>query len=169
MDVREVLLPGVGLRYEFDVRDGDRIGVVARRSGDFEVVVYARDDPDEAQPVFRLTDEEADTLAQILGAPRIAERFADLTREVPGLNAGQVEIRPETPFIDRPLGDTRARTRTGASIVAIVRGDEVLASPGPSEILRRGDVLVVIGTEEGIAGVEQIVDHDDVARRPAGG
>lgn len=158
MDVREVLLPGVGLRFEFEIEDGDRIGVIARRSGDFEIVVYTGDDPDEARPIFRLTNEEADALAQILGAPRIAERFADLTREVPGLNAGQVEIRPGSPFVDRPLGDTRARTRTGASIVAIVRDDEVLASPGPSEMLRVHDVLVVIGTEDGITAVEHIVD-----------
>lgn len=158
MDVKEVLLPGVGLRYEFDIEDGERIGVIARRSGDFELVVYTGDDPDQAQPVLRLTDEEAEALALILGAPRMAERFADLTREVPGLNAGQVEIRPDSPFVDRPLGETRARTRTGASIVAIVRTDEVLASPGPSETLRARDVLVVIGTEEGIAGVERIVD-----------
>jgi TrkA domain protein len=60
--------------------------------------------------------------------------------------------------VDRPLGETRARTRTGASIVAIVRDEDVLASPGPAETLRAGDVLIVIGTEEGIAGVEQIVD-----------
>ena len=158
MDVKEVLLPGVGLRYEFDTRDGDRIGVIARLTGDFDVVMYAHDDPDRAQPVFHLTEGEAETLAQILGAPRIAERFADLTREVPGLNAGQVEIRLDSPFVDRLLGDTRARTRTGASIVAIVRDEDVLASPGPSEILRAGDVLVVIGTEDGIIGVEHIIE-----------
>ncbi len=169
MDVKEVLLPGVGLRYEFDIRDGNRIGVIARRTGDFELVIYGRDDPDEARPLFRLTEEEAEAVAQILGAPRIAERFADLTREVPGLNAGQVEIGPDSPFVDRPLGDTRARTRTGASIVAIVRDDEVLASPGPTELLRRGDVLVVIGTEEGLAGVEHIVARGDVAGPPAHG
>jgi TrkA domain protein len=157
MDVSEVLLPGVGLRFEFENRDGDRIGVVARRTGDFEVVVYSKRDPDRAQEVFRLTAEEAEALAQIFGAPRIAERFADLTREVPGLNAGQVTIRPGSPFVDRPLGDTRARTRTGASIVAIVRDEEVLASPGPAEILHANDVLVVIGTEDGIDGVEAII------------
>ncbi|COW82938.1 TrkA domain-containing protein [Mycobacterium tuberculosis] len=60
--------------------------------------------------------------------------------------------------MDRPLGDTRARTRTGASIVAIVRDEDVLASPGPTDVLRAGDVLIVIGTEDGIAGVEQIVE-----------
>jgi TrkA domain protein len=169
MDVKEVLLPGVGLRFEFENRDGDRIGVVARRTGDFEVVVYPSDDPDRAQQVFRLTEDEAEALAQILGAPRIAERFADLTREVPGLNAGQVTIRPGSPFVDRPLGDTRARTRTGASIVAIVRDEEVLASPGPADMLRANDVLVVIGTEDGIGGVEAIVARGDMAGPPAVG
>lgn len=159
MEVKEVLLPGVGLRYEFENHDGDRIGVVARRTGDFEVVLYAAADPDQARSVFRLTEEEADALAQILGAPRIVERFADLTKEVPGLDAGQVRILAGSGFVDRPLGETRARTRTGASIVAIVRDKQVLASPGPSEVLHAGDVLVVIGTEDGIAGVQRIVDQ----------
>jgi TrkA domain protein len=160
MNVKEVLLPGIGLRYEFTSHRGERIGIIARRGGEFEVVLYARDDPDQARPVFQLTDEEADTVAQILGAPPIAERFTELTREVPGLDAGQVQILPGSPFVDRPLGDTRARTRTGASIVAIVREEDVLASPGPAEILRARDVLIVIGTEEGIAGVEKILYQD---------
>ena len=158
MDVKEVLLPSIGVRYEFTSHDGERIGIIARRSGDFEVVRYARDDPDQAQPIFHFTDEEADAVAQILGAPRIAERFTELTREVPGLEAGQVHIGPGSPFADRPLGDTRARTRTGASIVAIVRNDVVMASPGPAEILHANDVLVVVGTESGIAKVVQLVD-----------
>ncbi len=154
-----MLLPSIGLRYEFTSHDGDRIGIIARRSGDFEIVRYTRDDPDQAQPVFHLTDEEADAVAQILGAPRIAERFTELTREVPGLEAGQVHIRQGSVFVDRPLGDTRARTRTGASIVAIVRNEVVLASPGPAEMLHADDVLVVVGTENGIADVQRLVDE----------
>lgn len=157
MDVKEVRLPSIGRRYEFVSHDGDRIGIVARRSGDFEIVLYAREDPDQARPVFRLTDDEAETVAQILGAPRIAERFTELTRNMPGLDVGQVHIPPGSPFVDHPLGDTAARTRTGASIVAIVRDDDVLVSPSPADTLRARDVLVVIGTEDGIAGVEQIV------------
>ncbi len=158
MDVNEVLLPGVGLRYEFDNSDGDRIGVVAKRAGDFEVVLYAAEDPDVAQPLFHLSVEEAEALAQILGAPRIAERFADLTHEVPGLDAGQVSVEPGSPYAERPLGDARVRTRTGSSIVAIVRDEEVLPSPGPTDVLHAGDVLVVIGTADGITQVEHIFD-----------
>jgi TrkA domain protein len=158
VDVNQELLPGVGLRFEFDIRDGDRIGVIVRRSGDFEILVFEVGDPDRARPAFRLADEEAAALAHILGAPRIAPQFADLTREVPGLDARKIPIRPESPFVGRRLGETRARTRTGASIVAIVREDQVLASPGPADIFRSGDVLVVIGTEDGIA-VAQIISE----------
>lgn len=158
MEVRETLLPGVGLRYEFDNADGDRIGVIAHRRGGFEVLVYGGSDPDRSREVLRLTDREGEALAQILGAPRIVERFADLTREVPGLEAEQIELDSGSPFVGRRLGETRARTRTGASIVAIVRGEHVLASPGPDEVLGARDVLVVIGTADGIAAVRHLVD-----------
>lgn len=159
MEVTETLLPGVGLRYEFVNADGDRIGVIAHRGGEFEVFVYTAKDPDRARRVFKLSGSEADALAQILGAPRMVESYADLTREVPGLEAGQIEVRPDSRYAGKPLGDTKARTRTGASIVAIVRGDRVLASPGPDELLHPQDVLVVIGTDDGIAGVRDLVDR----------
>ncbi|MCB1264743.1 MAG: cation:proton antiporter regulatory subunit [Mycobacterium sp.] len=159
MDVKETLLPGVGLRYEFENSDGQRVGVVAHRGGDFEVFLCNSADPDTAKRVFRLRDREAEALAQILGAPRIVESYADLTKEVPGLSAGQVAIREGSRYAGRLLGDTKARTRTGASIVAIVRDEQVLASPGPDEELRAHDVLVVIGTADGITAVRQLVDR----------
>jgi TrkA domain protein len=160
VDIRETRLPGVGLRYEFANRDGDRVAVIARRGGDFEVFVCsAQSDPDSARRVFRLTDQEADALSQILGAPRMVESYADLTKEIPGLEAEQIVVPPESTFSGRPLGDTQARTRTGASIVAIVRDQGVLASPGPEEVLRPNDVLVVIGTDDGIAGVRRLIQH----------
>lgn len=158
MDIEEVLLPGVGLRYEFVNHRGARVGVVALRDGGFEVALYEGPDPDRATSSFDLDAQEAEALAQILGAPRISERFADLTREVPGLAAGQVEVRAGGPFVDRPLGDSRARTRTGASIVAVVRGDDVVASPGPEEVLRAGDVLVAIGTADGLTALTDLID-----------
>jgi TrkA domain protein len=160
MDVKETLLPGVGLRYEFNNADGDRISVIAHRKGDFEMFLCTTPaDPDKARKLFRLTDREAEALAQILGAPRMVESYADLTKEIPGLDAGQVGIGAHSPYAGRPLGDAKARTRTGASIVAIVRDDQVIASPGPGEILSANDVLVVIGTADGIAAVRHLIDQ----------
>ena len=39
-----------------------------------------------------------------------------------------------------------------------MRGDNVIASPTPDEVLKQGDVLVVIGTHEGISGVRAIIE-----------
>ena len=50
---------------------------MARRTGEFELVVYDAPDPDAGRTVLQLNSEEADTVAEILGAPRIAERFAE--------------------------------------------------------------------------------------------
>lgn len=157
MDVVETVLPGVGLRYEFTLESGRRIAVVAKRSERFTISSFDSDDPDVGTELLELEEEEAATLAEILGAPRIAVKFADLTREVPGLSSEQVELEVGSPYAGRTLGDTRARTRTGASVVALVHDDVVIASPEPAQVLHPGDVLVVIGTADGIARLRSIL------------
>jgi len=157
VDVQETALPGVGLRYDFATASGHRLAVVARRTGDQELVLYAADDPDSARVVVLLRPEEADTLAEILGAPRIVDRLTDLHRQIQELIVEQMELPPGSPYDGRTLGDTRARTRTGASIVAVVREHEVVASPRPDFVLRGGDVLVVVGTDEGTRAVADII------------
>ena len=157
VDVEETALPGVGLRYDFETAEGQRVAVVSRRTGKQELVLYAQDDPDRAEIVIPLTATEADTLAEILGAPRIVERLSDLHRQVEELIVEQVLVPAGSLYEGRPLGDTRARTRTGASIVAVVRGEKVSASSRPDFVLRVGDVLIVVGTDEGVRGVEEIL------------
>jgi TrkA domain protein len=41
--------------------------------------------------------------------------------------------------------------------VAIVRDRQVIASPTPSEPLRAGDVIVAVGTREGLDGVSRLL------------
>jgi TrkA domain protein len=150
VDLEETMLPGVGVRYELRTRAGELLGIVVQREGGAELAVYDRRDPDRARSVLRLDAEEVDAVADVLGAPRLAQRFADLSREVPGLESGHFPIPAGSPFAGRPLGETRARTLTGCSIVAIVRETDVVPSPGPQDVLRAGDVLVAIGSEPGL-------------------
>lgn len=149
------MLPGVGVRYELRTKAGELLGIVVRREGGAELAVYDRRDPDRARSVLRLDAEEVDALADVLGAPRLAQRFADLSREVPGLESGRFPIPQGSPFAGRPLGETRARTLTGCSIVAIVRDTDVVPSPGPEDLLQAGDVLVAIGSESGLQKLAQ--------------
>jgi TrkA domain protein len=157
MDVNETPLPGVGLRYDFTTRSGRRIGVVSHRSGRRDLLLYDRKDPDTCQEVVQLNDEEADTLAEILGAARIAGRLAELQQRIEGLAIDWLEIPPDSPYADRPLGDTQARSRTGTSIVAVLRGDQAIPAPTPDVPLQAGDTVVVVGTPAGIAALTSLL------------
>jgi TrkA domain protein len=157
MDVERIPLPGIGLEHVFTTERGRRIGVVSHRSGRRDLIVFAAEDPDSALVSVGLTTEEANALAELLGTARVVERLAELHRQVEGLTSAQVPITPGSPYERRTLGETRARTRTGASVVAVVRGSDVIASPGPDFRFQGGDVVVVVGTEEGTAAVTDIL------------
>ena len=155
MDLEETLLPGVGVRYELRTHTGQVVAIVVARDGGAEIAVYDRRDPDQATLALRLDAEEVEAVAEVLGAPRLTKSFADLSKEVPGLEAARFPIRPGSPFDGRTLGDTRARTLTGCSIVAIVRETDVVPSPGPGDHLRAGDILVAIGSQDGLEQLER--------------
>lgn len=158
MDVSETLLPGVGIRYELETRGRQRIGVIVYRDGNSEIVAYAGDDPDASTSLLELDPDEAEVIAEILGAPRFARRLAELTREIPGLRSEPIRLPSTSAYVGKTLGETHCRTLTGASIVAIVRGEEVITSPPPDQLLLAGDVLVAIGTASGVRKVHGIVE-----------
>ncbi len=157
VQVQETRLPGVGVRRDLLTESGRRVGVVFHRDGRRELALYDRDDPDACRDSLVLTAEEADTLAELLGAPRIVERLEALHRQVEGLVSEEMLIEAGSPYDGRTLGDARVRTRTGASIVAVIRGHEVHPSPGPDFTFRAGDVVVVVGTTEGTEAVADIL------------
>lgn len=154
-EVQETNLPGVGVRYEFTSHGGRRIGVVAHRSGRREVFVADPDDPDAAGRVVDLSEEDSRTLGELLGVSQIAGQLADLQQHVEGLAIDWLPVGRDSPYAARPMGDARIRTRTGVSVVAIIRGEEAIPAPGPEERIESGDYLVVVGNHR---GVEQVVE-----------
>lgn len=157
MDVEETALPGIGLRHEFKTRHGQRVGVITHHGGRKDLVVYDVRDPDAVRESIPLTAEESDVLSELLGAPHIVERLADLSKTFAGLVGEQIQITPQSPYAHRTLGDAKIRTRTGASVVAVVRDHEVIASPRPDFQFEPDDVIVVVGTPENTAAVGDIV------------
>ena len=150
MNVDETELPGLGIRKDFVTASGRRIGVVELREGETELFVSTWDDPDTCQASIPLTADEASTLGNLLGGQHIAMRLAEEHREIPGIVTRQFSISADSPFHDQPMGKACIRTRSGASIVAIMREGEVLPSPGPDVVLHPGDLLVAVGTQEGL-------------------
>lgn len=154
-EIREVKLPGVGVRYEFVTQDGNAVGVVTHRTGRREIYVSSEGDRDRFDLMLSLTNTDSRILAELLGASRVAEELADLQQRIEGLAIDWLPLREDSLYVNRPMGDARIRTRTGVSVVAVVRGDEPFPAPGPDMTLQSGDYLVVVGTYRGI---EQLVE-----------
>jgi len=156
VDVERTALPGIGLQHVFTTRRGRQIGVVSHRNGQRDLAVYDKEDPDTCVVMVKLTPEEANVLAELLGTERVVERLAELHRQVEGLVTEQIPITAGSPYDGRTLGSTQARSRTGASIVAVVRDAQVIVSPRPDFVFAAGDKVVVVGTGEGTAAVARI-------------
>lgn len=168
VEITSRVLPGIGVCQEVALHDGRRVGIVTRRNGLREIVFYD-DDGDGADATVALTDDEANAVAEILGAPQLTFRLAALQRQADGLIVEQLPVPADSPFAGRPLGDTQARTRTGASIVAVLRQGAAMASPTPDFVLFPGDLVVTVGTQAGVNQVAHILDGSVEVGPPGSG
>ena len=159
--VEQTALPGIGVRHDLLTESGRRLGVVSHRNGRRDLVLYDPDDPDSCQHDIPLTDDEAEALADILGASLMLGQLAGLREQAAGLLTEQIAIQAGSKYVNRKLGDTQARSRTSASIVAVLRNSEVIASPDPAFRFAAGDVVVVVGTRKGLDGVTAILADND--------
>lgn len=156
-DVSETRLPGVGVRHEFMTAGGERVGVLSHRSGRRELVVYDKNDLDAAMTVLHLDRDDTRTLAELLGATQVSEALTSVQQQVEGLAIDWISIPAGSKFAKATIADGAFRTRTGASIVAVVRGDATIPAPGPEHQFEAGDVAVAVGTPEGLAQLRDLI------------
>lgn len=128
----ETPLPGVGMRYDFDGRFGKRVGVITHRDGRRELFVSLKSDPDACAQSIVLSEDEAEVVSDLMGGSTVTRRMAQSMQDIEGLAMDWLPLADTTPFNGRPLGSTMLRTRTGASIVAVIRGGGAIPHRGRS-------------------------------------
>jgi TrkA domain protein len=159
VNVEVTPLPGIGVRKDFTIRNGRRVGVVTHRDGQIELIVSKSDDPDACLATLPLNADEAGALANLLGAPQLVAQLTEEHREFEGINTKQLPIPIGSPFDCRTLADTAMRTRTGVSVVAVMRAGQVTPSPTSDFTVTAGDVLVAVGTSEGLEAALKILQQ----------
>ncbi|HTJ00487.1 MAG TPA: cation:proton antiporter [Dongiaceae bacterium] len=98
-------------------------------------------------------------------APREASvpaATASLLREA---DLDTVGLAAHSPAAGKLIRELELRTRTGASIVGIERGDTKIINPGPDEELQAGDQVLLLGTTAQIAAAKNLF----TAASPASG
>ena len=68
-----------------------------------------------------------------------------------------VTVLATSPFVGATIAEGEFRTRTGASIVAVVRGETTIPAPGPDHRFEAGEVVVVVGTADGLAQLRTLL------------
>jgi TrkA domain protein len=156
-EVRETHLPGVGVKHDFTTDDGRDIGVLVHRDGRRDIVVYDADDPDSCSMRMSMSAPDTRTLAELLGTSQVNTAVQAVQQEIEGLAIEWLTIEPTSPSAGRTIGDGEFRTRTGVSVVAVIRDDAPSPAPGPEFGLHAHDVIVCVGTIEGLDKVRELI------------
>lgn len=155
--VRETQLPGVGVKHDFTAEDGREIGVLVHRDGRRDVVVYDAVDPDSCSMQVSLNADDTRTLAEMLGTSQVNTAVQVVQHEIEGLAIEWITVEPVSAIPDTTIGDGQFRTKTGCSVVAVVRGETPHPAPGPEFGLEANDVVVAVGTIDGLNLLRQLI------------
>jgi CPA2 family monovalent cation:H+ antiporter-2 len=113
----------------------------------------------------------AATLVEVLGAQMSkggvatdAGTLAQVGQLLPGLGEPiAVRIRAQSAAVGRTLAELEVRGLTGATVLAIIRGEEQVIVPTAKEALRAEDVLALAGTHEAVEAARQLLEGRDVS------
>src|SRR5690606_15663332 len=102
----------------------------------------------------------AETLAALM-ARQVSDRPEPELNDrslLPGLDHARTFLVTEASHaVHKTLGEVHLRARTGATVIAIHRGQEGVTLPTGHEPLRPGDKLALIGTNDALARAELLL------------
>jgi CPA2 family monovalent cation:H+ antiporter-2 len=102
-----------------------------------------------AEDIQRFADEvRRELYAPITRQGIDDDLYAQLRRASREIETEWIRLPESDSVVNKTIGDLQIRSSTGASIVAIVRGEEVMPNPGPEVALRAGDLVGVLGTPD---------------------
>lgn len=71
-----------------------------------------------------------------------------------GLSLSWFTLQADSPLVNRTIGESRIRTYTGASVVAVLRGHQLTTNPMPDFRLAAGDRIAVLADQAQLAAFE---------------
>jgi K+/H+ antiporter YhaU regulatory subunit KhtT len=70
--------------------------------------------------------------------------FYERSRNTTSFNPIEIQIPLESHLIGKTLQDISFRNHTGGTIIGIKRGEQVIMSPGPSDVIEAEDTFVIL-------------------------
>lgn len=155
MSIYETELPGVGKKFEVEISETERVIVVIHHNGRREI--FHKQEPDaDGHKLFELPDRLARKVGSIIEGSYFQPVASPTIDTLLGGDTvlDWAEIEEGTPLDGRSLAECELRARTGASILAVRRGDETIANPDPEFQTQAGDTLIALGSREQIDALD---------------
>jgi len=108
--------------------------------------------------ISRLVNEIRASHYQALRPPPGEQPRFTLTgtfRAIPQMQVERIVLDADSPAVGQTIAETQLRSKTGALILAVRRGDSDLATPEADFKLEAGDALVVVGQPQQITKAAQ--------------
>ncbi len=164
MEIKTGDLPGIGKRYSFKTAEGDNLVVILHQSGHREIYHFAGSDEDEPDFVLELSDEEARQLGTLLLGvdyqPVTDDRVELLLKNI---RVEWLQVPPDSELANKRIVDSQIRTQTGATIIGIQRGEDMIGSPDIDEMILPGDTLMIVGNREQTKRLESLCESCSLA------
>ena len=157
MKVKTSELPGIGKSYALETAEGARLVVIVHHQGNREFYYFEDPDQDDPSQTFLLTDEEARQVGTILLGvdyqPVTDDRMEFLVKN---LRVDWLKVAPASCLAGKSILESQIRKRTGATVIAIQRGEKMIGSPDVNEVIQPGDILMSIGTRDQTRTLESL-------------
>jgi Trk K+ transport system NAD-binding subunit len=115
---------------------------------DIEIIARA-EEMEATRKMYRAGADYVLSLATVTG--RMAASAVLDDEDVISLDTQVDVVRTRAPGLTgRTLGDADVRGRTGCTVVAVERDDEIVTDLGPEFRVLAGDALIIAGTDEGV-------------------
>jgi CPA2 family monovalent cation:H+ antiporter-2 len=83
----------------------------------------------------------------------------DLLMALKGIEIIWMELTTASPLVGKSLAEANLRSQTGASVVALVREQQLIANPKSVTVFEAGDRIGVIGEKDQIEVVQSLVSQ----------
>ncbi|RXT04901.1 cation:proton antiporter regulatory subunit [Ammoniphilus sp. CFH 90114] len=157
MKIKAADLPGIGKKLSFITAEQSMIVLIVHHTGKRELYFFEDADNDEADFSINLTGEETREFgAQLLGA-----MFQPVDMDKMKMFKNQiiiewVDVSPASPLVQKTIAESQIRTKTGASIIGIVKGEDVIPVPDIHVVIHAGDTLMTVGKRDQMSALEAL-------------
>ena len=149
MRVKTADLPSIGKKISMSTAEESKMVLIVHHTGKRELYFFENEDQEECDFGITLTaDETREMGAQLLGATYQPIDMDQMKMFRNQIMIEWVELLATSQLAGKSIGESKIRTLTGASIIGVVRGSDVIAVPDISVILKPMDTLMIVGKSD---------------------